>query len=134
MTGFILFELIRDFHGVAHFGHRGLREGAAFGGAVHDDFVNALGISRQFLTARANRCEKSFERLEESLLDFDIADGAETIAILQILDLLFVRVEDVVVGENRVALDVAGSVGWMRLGSVNIDITRLRTTSVGSPR
>jgi hypothetical protein len=47
-------------------------------------------------------------------VDLDVGDPALAVAALQVLDLSAVGVEDVVVGEHRVAVDGAGDVGGRR--------------------
>ena len=65
------------------------------------------GIHGKLLAALANRFQERVQRLEQLLLDLDVADSALAVALLQIFDFRLIRIEHVVVGENRIALDRA---------------------------
>jgi len=52
--------------------------------------------------------EKRIESSRQPLLDFDVAHGTSPIALLEIVDLLRVRVECIVIHEDWVAFDVPG--------------------------
>ena len=72
-----------------------------------------LGFAANSLRRSRIGVEESFQRLEQLLLHLDVADRALAIALLEILDFLLIRIEDVVIGEDRIALDVA------RIGRMN---------------
>ena len=59
----------------------------------------------------ANRIKEIIHSLSECELDLDVADLALAITGFEIVDLRGVRVEGVVVFENRVAFDPARNVG-----------------------
>src|SRR4029453_599044 len=84
--------------------------------ALHRAFGNRAGLSRTFEenvaqgrglrdelgAARAPRLPMRGSRLCELRLHFDVADLARPVPCLQIVDLRRVRIEGVVVEENRV--------------------------------
>ena len=81
----------------------------------------------------ADRRKERLEGREQPSLDLDIADRPLAVAVLELVDLGLVRVEDVVIDEDRVASTVPGSVTRIRFGSVYMLIT-LRSTVFGSSR
>src|SRR5437588_5696406 len=80
-----------------------------------DDLLDAPRLGGEPGAALADRFEELVEGAGEPLLHLDVAHGALEVARLQVLHLGPVRVEGVVVDEDRVALDVAG-VGRMDPG------------------
>src|SRR5581483_1453419 len=110
-------ELVVELHRGADFFHRRLRHRPAPPCALDDDLAHLRGPGGVLRTPLADRRKERAERLEQPLLDLDVAYRALAIALLELLDLGLIRVEDVVVGENRIALDVAG-VGGMDAGGI----------------
>ncbi len=78
--------------------------------AVVEQLVDKAGLRLVVGAALAHRVEEVVERLGQLLLDLDVAHLARAVALLEVLHFGHIGVEDVVVGEDRVALDRAGNV------------------------
>ncbi len=73
--------------------------------------MDPLRPRSKFAPPLAHRLERRVQRLRQLVLHLDVADLAGAIARLQVVDLGDIRVEHVVIQEDRVALDRARHVG-----------------------
>ena len=78
--------------------------------AFYEDLVDLLRALLITCRPFGQRREKVVERVNELLLDLDVAHLTLTVAVLEILDLCSIRIKGIMVDENRVALHRARDV------------------------
>ena len=101
-----------DLHRVAHALHRLARRRRARAlRAFEENLLQTVGLRQHGRAPLADRIEVRVERGRQLGLHLDVADLAGAVARLQVVDFGRVRVERVVVGEDRIALDRARDVG-----------------------
>jgi hypothetical protein len=93
-----------------------------------------VGFREDRLASLADRLQVSVQGVGQLGLDLDVAHLSRPVARLQIVDLRRIRIEGVVIGEDRIAFDRAGMSARTRLGSVYIRITFFFTSSGVSER
>src|SRR5271163_4420255 len=108
---------IIDLHRHADFPHRLLRYGAGPARALEHDLADDFRLRFIGRPALADWSEEVLQRRKQLLLHLDITNSALPVALLEFLDFRLIRIEDVVVGEDRIALDVP-RVGGMNPGGI----------------
>ena len=101
-------QRVLDFHGRADFLHGLLSQHTALARSLVDDFAHQLRFGCELGAACADRIKKFGEGFDQSFFYFYVANGPLAVTILQVLDFCLIGVEHVVIGEDRIALDVAG--------------------------
>src|SRR5687767_10253823 len=102
---------ILQLHCFTHACHRLDRNRARLRRPLEQNLFDTSGMAQYFRASRAHRLELRVQGGGELLFHFDIADLPEPVPRFQLVYLVPVRVEGVVVHEDRISLDIPRRVG-----------------------